>query len=106
MNGSKYCYNCGARQPEGGATSAYQAPGPYKRLMRSSSDKKIAGVCAGLAEYFDMDPTLVRVAWLLLVLFGGTGVLAYAIFWIVVPLAPAYVPSAQASTTTASVTTS
>lgn len=105
MNGSKYCYNCGAKQPESGASGGYQA-GPYRRLTRSVTDKKIAGVCAGLAEYFDMDPTLVRVAWLLLVLFGGTGVLAYVIFWIVVPQAPAYVPPAAASTTTASVSTS
>ena len=45
-------------------------------------DKKIAGVCGGLAEYFDLDPTLVRVLWLLLVLFAGTGVLVYFILWI------------------------
>jgi phage shock protein PspC (stress-responsive transcriptional regulator) len=59
--------------------------------MRSSTDKKLGGVCAGLAEYFDMDPTLVRVLWLLVVLCGGTGILLYIILWIVLPLAPVHV---------------
>ena len=57
--------------------------------MRSSTDKKIAGVCAGLADYFDLDPTIVRVIWLLAILFAGTGVLAYLVLWIVLPVAPA-----------------
>jgi phage shock protein PspC (stress-responsive transcriptional regulator) len=56
--------------------------------MRSSTDKKLGGVCAGLAEYFDMDITLVRVLWLLVVLCGGTGILLYVILWIVLPVAP------------------
>jgi len=56
--------------------------------MRSSADKKLGGVCAGLADYFDMDPTLVRVLWLLVVLCGGTGILLYIILWIALPLAP------------------
>jgi phage shock protein PspC (stress-responsive transcriptional regulator) len=57
--------------------------------MRSSTDKKIAGVCAGLADYFDLDPTIVRVVWLLAILVGGTGILAYLVLWIVLPVAPA-----------------
>jgi phage shock protein PspC (stress-responsive transcriptional regulator) len=57
--------------------------------MRSSTDKKIAGVCAGLADYFDLDPTIVRVVWLLAILFAGTGCLAYLVLWIVLPVAPA-----------------
>jgi phage shock protein PspC (stress-responsive transcriptional regulator) len=57
--------------------------------MRSGTDKKIAGVCAGLADYFDLDPTIVRVVWLLAILVGGTGVLAYLVLWIVLPVAPA-----------------
>jgi phage shock protein C len=57
--------------------------------MRSSTDKKIAGVCAGLADYFDLDPTIVRVIWFLAVFFAGTGFLAYIILWIVLPVAPA-----------------
>ncbi len=62
--GSKFCYNCGARQPETPAPGLSPATGGKKKLMRSSTDKKIAGVCAGLADYFDMDPTVIRVLWL------------------------------------------
>jgi phage shock protein C len=87
--GSKFCYNCGAKQPETGAPGLSPATGPVKKLMRSSTDKKIAGVCAGLADYFDLDPTVIRLVWLLTIFFAGTGVLAYIILWIVLPLAPA-----------------
>lgn len=86
--GSKFCYNCGAKQPET-PPGFSPATGGKKRLMRSSTDKKIAGVCAGLADYFDLDPTIIRVVWVLAVLCAGTGLLAYAILWIVLPLAPA-----------------
>jgi phage shock protein PspC (stress-responsive transcriptional regulator) len=90
--GSKFCYNCGAKQPDtagGGASPCVTAP---KRLMRSSRDKKIGGVCAGLADYFDLDPTLVRVLWLLAVFCAGTGFLVYLVLWIVLPLAPPACP--------------
>src|ERR1700757_48781 len=87
-DGSRFCYNCGARQGMPGAPDAAGATGGPERLMRSSMDKKLGGVCAGLAEYFDMDVTLVRVLWLLVVLCGGTGILLYIILWILVPLAP------------------
>lgn len=59
-----------------------------KRLYRSRTDKKIAGVAGGLAEYFSVDPTLVRVALVLLTIFGGGGLLAYLLMWIIVPLEP------------------
>src|ERR1700740_352086 len=89
VEGSKYCYNCGAQLAGQGAPPAggYAAPG--KRLMRSSRDKKIGGVCAGLADYFDLDPTVVRIIWLLAVLCAGTGLLVYLVLWILLPLAPA-----------------
>lgn len=58
------------------------------RLMRPRTDRKIAGVCAGVANYFDLDVTLVRVVWLILIIFGGTGLLAYVIGWIVIPEEP------------------
>jgi phage shock protein PspC (stress-responsive transcriptional regulator) len=74
-----------------GAPDVAAVTGGPKKLMRSSTDKKLGGVCAGLAEYFDMDVTLVRVLWLLVVLCGGTGILLYIILWIVLPLAPAQV---------------
>lgn len=57
----------------------------YKKLTRSSSDKKIAGVCGGLALYFDIDPILVRVAFLIAFFMGSLGFWAYIIMWIAVP---------------------
>jgi phage shock protein C len=98
--GSNYCYNCGAKQSETAAPGLSPATGAPKRLMRSSTEKKIAGVCAGLADYFDIDPTIIRVLWLLLVICGGTGVLAYVILWIVLPIAPGGVVPTSATVTT------
>ena len=98
--GSKFCCICGAKQPETPAPGLSPATGGKKRLMRSSTDKKIAGVCAGLADYFDMDPTIIRVLWLIAVLCFGTGLLAYIILWIVLPLAPAgQIPTSATVTT-------
>ncbi len=85
-DGSKFCYNCGANLT-GTATPSPAVAAP-KRLMRSSTDKKIGGVCAGLANYFDLDPTIVRVIWFLAAFFAGAGFLVYIILWIVLPLAP------------------
>ncbi|HVO59196.1 MAG TPA: PspC domain-containing protein [Dongiaceae bacterium] len=87
-DGSRFCYNCGARQVVTGTQDMASATGGPKRLMRSSTDKKIGGVCAGLADYFDLDPTLVRILWVVVVFFGGTGILLYVILWLVLPLAP------------------
>ena len=55
-----------------------------KRLTRSD-DKMIGGVCAGLAEYLDIDPTIVRIVWVLVVLFAGFGILLYVILWLIMP---------------------
>ena len=59
-----------------------------KRLYRSLTDRKIAGVAGGLAEYFDTDPLLIRLAFVVLALAVGGGVLAYFILWIVTPEKP------------------
>lgn len=59
-----------------------------KKLYRSNNDKMIAGVCGGLAEYFEIDSTLVRLLFLALLIFGGGGILIYIIMWIVVPKKP------------------
>ena len=56
-----------------------------KKLYRSKKDKMIAGVCGGIAEYFDIDPTLVRLLTLLFILLGGAGVITYLIAWIIIP---------------------
>lgn len=57
-----------------------------KRLTLSQ-DKKLAGVCGGFAEYFGIDPTLIRIIWLVLVVCGGVGLLAYLICWALMPQA-------------------
>ena len=59
-----------------------------KRLYKSSTDRKIDGVCAGIAEYFNIDPTLVRLLWVLATCFVGSGVLAYIIAAIVMTRKP------------------
>ena len=56
-----------------------------KRLHKSAVDRKLCGVCAGIAEYLDIDPTLVRVLWVLVSLAGGSGVLAYLICALIMP---------------------
>ena len=97
--GSRYCYNCGAKQPET-AASAPSPPTAYpagKRLVRSTNDRKIAGICAGLADYFDIDPIIVRVLWVLAFCCAGTGLLAYVILWIVLPLRVTGVPRPSVS---------
>ncbi len=59
-----------------------------KKLYKSNSDQKLDGVCAGIAEYFDVDPTVIRLAWVIFSLCGGSGVLAYIICAIIVPRKP------------------
>ena len=59
-----------------------------KKLYRSLSDKKLAGVCGGIAEYFGLDATLIRVGWALVSLFAGAGVLAYIVCAIIIPEKP------------------
>lgn len=93
-----YCNFCGKQIQDDavhcaycGRQVGYVATYPRKliRPPKGSPDRKIAGVCAGFAEYFDLDVTIVRVVWLILAIFGGgTGVLAYIIAWIVMPEAP------------------
>ncbi|MGD0953862.1 MAG: PspC domain-containing protein [Methanotrichaceae archaeon] len=59
-----------------------------KKLYRSRKNRVIAGICGGLAEYFDIDPIIVRLITLILVLSFGAGLIAYIIAWIVVPEEP------------------
>lgn len=77
---SSYCNFCGSRQ-----RSSLRS----KLLTRSSTDSKVAGVCGGIAEYFGIDATIVRLMWLALSVFPGGiigGVVAYFLAWIVVPV--------------------
>ncbi|MEK6916215.1 MAG: PspC domain-containing protein [Nanoarchaeota archaeon] len=56
-----------------------------KKLFRSKKNKVIAGVCGGVGEYFEIDPVVIRLVWVLFSLAGGTGVLAYLIAWLIIP---------------------
>ncbi len=99
---SNFCYYCGSRQSAAPPPPSSKAG---KRLVRSVTDVKIAGVCGGVAEYLEVDPTLVRLVWVILVLLPVPvvpAILGYLVAWIVMPKAPAPVPAAaapQSSTT-------
>ena len=56
-----------------------------KRLYKSSTDKKVCGVCGGIANYFDVDPTVIRLIWVIFTLAGGSGLIAYIIAAIIMP---------------------
>lgn len=80
---SNFCYFCGARQRT-------NPPSAGKRLMRSPTDVKIAGVCAGMADYFGMDATVVRLIWALVAVAVCIvpAIFAYIVAWIIMPIAP------------------
>ena len=68
-------------------------PSTPLRLTRDMGNKKIAGVCAGLARYLDVDVVLIRVIWLALAICTGVGFIAYVIAWIVIPKEYAPLPA-------------
>lgn len=68
---------------------------PAKRLVRPQQGRTIAGVALGVANYFDLDVTLVRLLWLLVAIFGGCGLLAYLVGWLVIPNEPKGLPAAS-----------
>lgn len=61
-----------------------------RRLYKSNENKIIEGVCGGIAEFFCIDPTLVRLGWVLFCILGGSGILAYIIAAIIIPCSPQY----------------
>jgi phage shock protein C len=102
-----YCNYCGKSIQDDANVCAYcgtrvGAVIARKRLVRPREGRKIAGVCLGIAEYFDLDPTLIRLIWLVLIFGAGTGLLSYIIVWIVMPeepyLLPAQVPGQPQAT--------
>ncbi len=63
-------------------------PQPYKKLYRSRKERMIAGVCGGLATYFGIDPTWIRIFFILFFFVGGAALMAYLIMWVIMPLEP------------------
>ena len=59
-----------------------------KKLYKSETNKMLAGVCGGIAEYFNIDPTLVRLGWVVFCALGGSGVLAYIVAALIIPRTP------------------
>jgi len=85
-----YCNHCGKPNPDDARLCAYCGASLTgatipRRLVRPREGRRIAGVCAGLAEYYGWNLTALRIIWLLLILFAGTGGLLYIILWIVMP---------------------
>ncbi|HTS37047.1 MAG TPA: PspC domain-containing protein [Candidatus Solibacter sp.] len=85
-NAVNYCSHCGAAM-------CSSAPPATKKLYLSRKDRKLAGVCGGFAEYLDLDATIVRLVWVMTVLFVGWGVLGYLIAWLVIPEEPLFHPA-------------
>ncbi len=95
-----YCPNCGKEYAQKvnfcchcGTAMFTPPPAEKKPLRLSRTDKKIGGVCGGFAEFADLDPTIVRIVWLVTSFFTGVGFIAYLIAWIVMPLAPEASPA-------------
>ncbi len=59
-----------------------------KKLYKSRQDRKLCGVCGGIGEYFDIDPTFIRILWVMFTLMGGTGIIAYIICALVMSTNP------------------
>ena len=102
-----YCNNCGKVIQDDANLCAYcgkhvRPMAAAKRLMRSRTHRKIGGVCAGFAEYLDMDITAVRLIWLIVAIMTGFGFLAYLVAWIVMPEEPILVPPPGANQQVAS----
>src|SRR6185369_11681187 len=76
----------------GASSSSSEAPAMRERLYRSRSDRMLFGVAGGMADWLDMDPSVVRLIWALLILAGGIGLLLYIVAAIVVPEEPLGMP--------------
>jgi phage shock protein C len=61
-----------------------------KKLYRSGKERLLGGVCGGIAEYLDIDPTIVRLLWVIFIMGFGTGILAYLIAWLIIPRNPSH----------------
>jgi phage shock protein C len=82
-------YPSGHRRPGiAGPTAKGCAMDPNRKLYRSKTNRKLAGVCGGLAQYLNVDATVIRVLFVLLAVLGGSGLVLYLAMWIIVPDEP------------------
>lgn len=106
-NDSKFCDACGrvvVGAVPSSSGSSYQRPSdPYRgRLIRPQEGRKIAGVCLAVANYLDVDVTIIRIVWLFMIFGAGTGILAYIIGILAIENEPEYIVEApQTSSATA-----
>ena len=82
---ARYCTRCGKAVDAPAGTAPPPQAAAVRRLRRDMANKKIAGVCAGFAEYFGMDIWLMRLVWVILLLTSGIGLIAYIVAWAVLP---------------------
>jgi phage shock protein C len=94
-----YCTFCGKQIPDDAQLCAYcgkrlggTLPSAARRLLRAREGRQIAGVCKGVANYFDWDVALVRIVWIVCAVFGLLGVVAYVAAWIIMPEVPLALP--------------
>ena len=66
-----------------------------KRLYRSTSDRQLAGVCGGIAKYLNLDPTVIRILWVIITLFGFAGLIAYIACVFIIPEEPPRIVDAE-----------
>jgi phage shock protein C len=102
-----YCNACGKAIADDGRFCSHCGnvvgiPPVPKRLMRSHADRKIGGVCAGLARYLDLDVSLVRILWFFVTFVSGffPGLIAYVLGWIIIPEEPVLSPVVAAQQVT------
>lgn len=81
----RFCSQCGQVKPGATLNSVIPAAAPKARFQRVMGNRKIAGVCSGLAAYLGWDVTLIRVLFVVLVVASGISIVAYAALWIVMP---------------------
>ena len=100
-----YCNACGKAIAEDARFCSYcgtvlgQMPAP-KKLFRSRTERTVAGVCAGVAHYLDLDISLVRVIWVVVTILSGIfpGIVVYGLAWIIIPEEPMALPAVAAGT--------
>jgi phage shock protein PspC (stress-responsive transcriptional regulator) len=90
---SEFCSHCGKQV----AMAAFPSPAARKRLVRPREGRKIAGVCRGFADYFDVDVAIVRIIWIAAAVCGLLGVVAYIAGWIVMAEEPLALPAMTSS---------